>query len=422
MDKHEKSAAEILASIEAIYVPTHQYARVQASQFRHLDLAFYDKALADLQALGYRHVADVEDLTISNAPRNLMKRIMIRTLLSRDGTVMAGAYHPKLKLLWAILLRLLGMRQKPVIDLETEFDDGAFVCTSNASFAAAIQSPPLVLVEYLPSGTQASVLLDCHEQSVQAYIETTGSAPRTVSTHEELIQAQDRMHAIKAAYRNEVGGVTREELERASPLWPETARIIHEKVVELRRRAQDGMGQSGSHGAPLSDPAPVHGSSPTSGENPMANAGPHEAKGVIGRLEADGNSIIYKFVNELPPQQLRERLRWLTVIAWDYDGISSNGMPSAETITSMMKLEATIEEKLERDGFLRHAYSRTGNNRKELVYYINDRDTFIEQFNQALAGQPRYPISIDFYEDAEWKDFAMVLGNFAGASDLSGHA
>ena len=60
----------------------------------------------------------------------------------------------------------------------------------------------------------------------------------------------------------------------------------------------------------------------------------------------------------------------------------------------------------------RHAYSRTGNNLKELVYYIADRERFMDALNTALADHPRYPIEIDFYDDGEWADFQRLLTSF----------
>lgn len=142
-----------------------------------------------------------------------------------------------------------------------------------------------------------------------------------------------------------------------------------------------------------------------------------EAKGIIGRMHEDGRPVIYKFVNEMPPAAVRQQLQWLTVISWKYDGSSNNGMPLPNDNQRMIKLEETIEDQIENDRVLRHAYSRTGNNLKELVYYIHSRDAFLEAFNKALATQPRYPIEISFYQDAKWEEFQRLLSDFAGAAN-----
>ena len=145
-------------------------------------------------------------------------------------------------------------------------------------------------------------------------------------------------------------------------------------------------------------------------------ANTEEEKGLIGRVYEEGAPVIYKLINQLPDDTVRSKLTWLTVISWKYDGSSSNGMPSNDENQKMITLEDTIEDHIENDEFLQHAYSRTGNNLKELVYYINDREKFLEVFNKTLSGHPRYPIEINFYQDAEWEDFERLLNGFSEAA------
>lgn len=137
-----------------------------------------------------------------------------------------------------------------------------------------------------------------------------------------------------------------------------------------------------------------------------------EEKGIIGRVYEDGIPVIYKFVNAMPSAEIRNQLQWLTVISWKYDGGSNNGMPLSDENQRMIELEDSIEEKIENDIVLRHVYSRTGNNLKEFVYYIHDQNQFLEAFNKAVDGHPRYPIEINFYEDKVWEDFQNLLNDF----------
>ncbi len=146
------------------------------------------------------------------------------------------------------------------------------------------------------------------------------------------------------------------------------------------------------------------------------NAG-EEEKGIIGRVYEDGAPVIYKFVNELPAEEVRNQLSWLTVISWSYDGTSNNGMPLDNENQGMITLEDAIEDHIERDGALRHVYSRTGNNLKELVYYIHDRDQFLAALNKALGSHPPYPIEINFYQDEDWEDFRRLLSDFSKPDD-----
>ena len=140
-----------------------------------------------------------------------------------------------------------------------------------------------------------------------------------------------------------------------------------------------------------------------------------EEKGIIGELEEAGFPVVFKFVDNLPSEETRARFGWLTVITWKYDGSQRNGMPPDETNSQMRSLEHAVEDNVESKGHCRHAYSRTGNSLKELVYYICDRDEFMRAFNAALKGHPRYPLEINFYEDRGWEDFQKILAMFRQA-------
>ena len=143
----------------------------------------------------------------------------------------------------------------------------------------------------------------------------------------------------------------------------------------------------------------------------MTGSSSANGDGAIGKLMEDGRPVIFKFVDEMPPAETRTRYPWLTVISWPYDGNANNGMPLQSTNSAMLQLEAVLEA-LEARRLSRHAYSRTGNNLKEFVFYIQDRDQFMDALNEALRTHPRYPIDITFYSDTAWEDHQKTLNTF----------
>jgi len=135
----------------------------------------------------------------------------------------------------------------------------------------------------------------------------------------------------------------------------------------------------------------------------------------VGQIKINGRPVIYKFLSQLPDE--KEKLNWLTVVAWKYDGSSNNGMPPKEINNSMIKLEDALE-KIDGDGQIYEmAYTATGNNLKEFVYYISNQEEFMENFNNALSGHPRYPLAINFYEDSNWSDLSKLLEDFSSAAN-----
>jgi hypothetical protein len=240
MHPTEKAARDILATIEATYVPMHDYAVVDPAQFRHLDLQFYDRTAAMLCANGFRVVANVEDRTISNSPGTVLDRIMIRSLISRDGTVMASCYHPRIRnLLIRALLWLLRKLPGKVVDMETECTDGSFVLTSNALGAEVMTMPAILSVEFHPYSTGAHRILQRHTARVAEHLaQRSGVRAKVFATHDDVIASQNRLNAIKAAYRGEIGGITQAELEQLSVFGTDLARDVHAAIrTEQLRRA-----------------------------------------------------------------------------------------------------------------------------------------------------------------------------------------
>jgi hypothetical protein len=236
MEPAEKAAHEILDLIEATYQPTHDYVVADPRAFRHLDIAFYDRIARLLASKGYRTVADLEDKTITNAPGVLMP-VLLRTLLSRDGTVIAALYHPRIRSLGLrLLIWLLGKRPGKVIDFETEFEDGSFVATSNAKGADGIGVPPQISSAFIPSASLHE-LHQHHLVRVAAHRAARHDvAPRVMRDLAELIASQNRMNALKAAYRGEVGGVSKEELDRLARPGNRVVGEIHDALVRERER------------------------------------------------------------------------------------------------------------------------------------------------------------------------------------------
>ncbi len=137
-----------------------------------------------------------------------------------------------------------------------------------------------------------------------------------------------------------------------------------------------------------------------------------EKMGIIGRYTENGFPVILKFVNALPEKETMNKFPFLAAISWQYDGKNNNGMPDSITNEKMIILEDAIEAVSEPSEIFSHAYSRTGNNLKELVYYGTNQKDFMDLLNKTLVNHPKYPIEINFYNDPEWTEFKQLLHDF----------
>lgn len=134
--------------------------------------------------------------------------------------------------------------------------------------------------------------------------------------------------------------------------------------------------------------------------------------GIIGRYYENDMPVIVKFDSKLPKDSERSRCSILTVVSWKYEESKNNGLPLANDNSRMILLEEALDNCSTKSGVFRHAYSRTGNNLKELVYYATDQEGFLGELNKALVGHDRYPIEITFYNDKEWTEMKELINNF----------
>ncbi|MCV6623237.1 MAG: DUF695 domain-containing protein [Cellvibrionaceae bacterium] len=139
----------------------------------------------------------------------------------------------------------------------------------------------------------------------------------------------------------------------------------------------------------------------------------------VGEARIQGKPVVYKFMNKLPNKELRDKMVWLTVVSWQYDGSINNGMPPKEVNEAMIRLEDGLETINGRGRLYFDVYSATGNNLKEFVFYIVDREEFMSNLNQALRQHEVYPLEINFYEDKGWSDLVKLHTYFGVVANKS---
>lgn len=131
-------------------------------------------------------------------------------------------------------------------------------------------------------------------------------------------------------------------------------------------------------------------------------------QGYVGHYFKNGLPVTIDRINQLPSTEVRAQFPFLSIISWPYDGTGNKGMPSEEERQRMLALEEAIETAMEKNPMFIHAYSRTGNHLKELVYYSKYQEDFMSILSKALKNHENYPIDIRFYEDREWSDFRKM--------------
>jgi hypothetical protein len=94
-------------------------------------------------------------------------------------------------------------------------------------------------------------------------------------------------------------------------------------------------------------------------------------------------------------------------IRWPYDG-DALGFPDDEDQQWMNRFEDRIEDLNWSEGLSWLMLVTTGLNVKEWLFYATDHEEFMQRFNKALRGLPRFPLEIEFVADPAWEQWDSV--------------
>jgi hypothetical protein len=252
-DRHRviaRGAAKIERQLSTVYGGVHEYQEVDLADFPFLDHAYYAAVTDELTDAGFSLCADVEDATMTRANPRL--RTCLRTMLGDGGLIRAGIADVKptgsLR-----LLQILGLipRHTKDIELVSEVSTGKFLSTSNTHGLDQMTMPGEFQCERMPSSTGASALLERHRERLAQLLKgATAASPIYFRDYDDVIASAQRGNVILSRHREELGGLTREELERIvkRPLKPREQALLDELD---RKRDRDGDGDGDGDGGPI---------------------------------------------------------------------------------------------------------------------------------------------------------------------------
>ena len=122
----------------------------------------------------------------------------------------------------------------------------------------------------------------------------------------------------------------------------------------------------------------------------------------------DGGIVLFRYREKLPDKHFRSQNPHLLSIVWKYKSGSSSTLPNEQTEALMSTFENQTNA-LEDQALGYLVIIITGQNQREWVWYVADKQKFTQSLNKALGKQEKYPISLDFSEDPAWEMHAEFL-------------
>jgi hypothetical protein len=206
-----------------------------------VDHAFYDATQSLFEREGFTKLADLE--LLSHTRTHPSTRTFIRVLIDEAATTNAAIYHLRFRGMAGLVVGAIGANKTPrVFEVETEMDDGHFVCTSMAKGAGNLTVHSDIHRDFLdPQSTTVGTLVARHRERLREYLARhPGTQPRALRTIEELCASGDRQQALKKAHRAGLGNApTRDELHAiGGPTLGGAADSLADEIERQRKSSE----------------------------------------------------------------------------------------------------------------------------------------------------------------------------------------
>lgn len=251
MTSAKAAAKEILGTLQYLFQGPDEVIPAFESDFPHIDFSKYKDLEDALSVDGFNKISDLELLNISNDPRGVYKKTLIRSLVSDDGSIVISCYElrPNWTRLTTLLARgLLAFRwvdaplffismipARFIVDIETQLCNGTFIVTSNAEAAGFIKGPPTIDELHLPYNTALSNIRSAHFDRVEKNKENDVTEC-AILNKKDLLEMQKKLKLEKSAHRSSCDWITKIEIENMCQGHYDIAEIVY---TELRKLIDD---------------------------------------------------------------------------------------------------------------------------------------------------------------------------------------
>lgn len=206
------SARRLLDHCQAIYSQRHELIRVNPGNFSKIDLGFYESTQRLLEKRGFQKLADIEDVTVTQANGG-NNRTLIRVMLDRNSRTLAIFNSIQqsflIKVFQAIGLLVKGGN---VIELKSGFNDGKFLVTNNLKNLDPSGDVPGIYHQRYPSHTTIDDLMTAHTKTLDDL--TSRKQPVYLYTYEDMLEFEHFLQDLTNWHKQRQGYITRDDIRQ----------------------------------------------------------------------------------------------------------------------------------------------------------------------------------------------------------------
>jgi len=132
-----------------------------------------------------------------------------------------------------------------------------------------------------------------------------------------------------------------------------------------------------------------------------------EDRWIVSTGQLDGKPYIARFRATVPRHVDPGSYPTLVTLAWHYDD-GASGLPADDVRSRMERLEDLLVERVEGRQVAFHMVTVTGKGTREWQFYARAEDEMMRALNDALRGEPVFPIEIHLAADPDWHQYHLL--------------
>ncbi len=219
----DKIAMSINKMYQNLIVTDFDLISVDSSEFKELDLQFYESISAYLERSNFTLIGDYEESHTRKTIPNV--QYFNRLMVDSNTEITASIYHLK-----------LGKSSLKIIGFKTEFTNGTFLITTNNVYATNIEYPKEIIIAFFKTDN-IKELLENHKNRQQQIVESDKAAIKKVIGISGIIDQNKRESLITNNFRNfiEKNDIIK-EVKRICPKTLDNKAIfeIADRIIELK--------------------------------------------------------------------------------------------------------------------------------------------------------------------------------------------
>lgn len=226
--------------LEDLYTGDPQLAEVQPSDIPDLDHGFYDRVQGEMEELGFRFAADIENVKLTAQMPN--HRTFARLFLYPGGRVFGECVHLKTRG-WGRVVQLLTFskyRNIKTVGYVTVLGDGAVVSTAACTMPKVFSNPDDFFPLHMAEATPVPEVFRTHLDRVREIMTQRGvSGYLTVENLEDFRDCVAYLDKRSYEHRKKQGGYTSEEVANLAKISSSaTQKRLAATVREMKKKEE----------------------------------------------------------------------------------------------------------------------------------------------------------------------------------------